>query len=261
MAENVLITGASSGIGRATAHAFAKIGARLFLVARRGDRLREVADECKSKGAANVQVGSFDLSVPGAGEKLVEASLGGLGGLDILILNAGYGCFVPVSEYSSDQMARMWQVNYQSAYESIQGAIPFLKEKRSGHIVLVSSLLGKKGIPFSAPYCATKFAQVGLGQALWGELKEFGIGVSVICPGYTKTEFHEVAAAESQKEEVGRPMKAQGPDIVAAAILKAVRQKIPEIHLTWQAKLLLGVDRVSNALGRRLMLMASKANR
>lgn len=259
--EKVLITGASAGIGRATALLYAEKGAALYLVARRRDRLQEVSDECRERGAAEVRLGVFDLSEVGSGERLVADAVSQLGRVDVLILNAGYGCFKPVYEYPSEKMARMWQVNFQSPYESIQEALPGLLARRSGHIVLVSSVLGKKGIPYSAPYCATKFALVGLGQSIRGELRDFGIGVSVICPGYTSTEFHEVAALESGKGSVGRPMRAQGPESVAAAILEAVRRNSAEVHLTWQAKAILVVDRISNRLANRIMVAAGQAYR
>lgn len=261
MAEIVVITGASSGIGRAAAHAFAAEGANLFLVARRRERLEEVSEECRELGSAKVVASSHDLSLPGEGARLVETALKQMGGLDTLICNAGFGCFSPASDYPPEKAARMWQVNFQSGYESIHAALPHFMEQRRGHIVMVSSILGKRGIAYCAPYAATKFAQLGLGQSLWGELRPFGIGVSVVCPGYTKTEFHRVAAVESGKGEVGRPLRGQDSAKVGQAILKAVRRNKREVHLTLPAKLLLLTDRLSPALANWVMLLAARNNK
>lgn len=261
MSEVVVITGASSGIGRSAAISFAEEGSGLFLVARREERLRDVAEQCLAIGAPRTEISAHDLSKPGEGARLVSFALERMSKIDVLVCNAGYGCFTPVADYSAEKMARMWQVNFQSAYESIQAALPHFLQRGSGHIVLVSSIIGKKGMPFSAPYCATKFAQVGLGEALWGELREKGIGVSVICPGYTETEFHEVAAVESNKAQTSRPLKGQSSRVVGQAIVRAVRKKKRQIHLTWPAKLLLLINRISTRLADYIMLKVSSVNR
>ncbi|MBI4444561.1 MAG: SDR family NAD(P)-dependent oxidoreductase [Acidobacteria bacterium] len=252
MAEIVLITGASSGIGEATAYAFARAQSDLFLSARRSDRLGQVADRCRQLGAAKVALRSHDLSVAGEGALLVQECLSELGGVDVLICNAGYGIIGAVQDISPVEMARIWQVNFQSCYESIHAALPHLLQQRKGHIVLVSSIIGKKAFPFSATYCATKFAQVGLGQGLWGELKPYRIGVSVICPGYTDTEFQSSARHHRGVRRLRRAYKGQSSEAVAAAIVDAVRRKKREVHLTLPGKLLLLIDRISPSLATRI---------
>jgi len=257
----VLITGASSGIGKSTALAFAQRRNELFLVGRREDRLQAVADLCISTGAVRALLGVSDLSVSGAGLEIVRECLEQLGGLDVLICNAGYGFFGPISAFSPGQMARMWQVNFQSAYESIHAALPHFRERKRGHIVLVSSIIGKKGMPYSAPYCATKFAQVGLGEALWGELKLEGIGVTVVCPGQTSTEFHSIAEEGEGSLKAVRTIRGQSPDVVGRAILNAVRKGRREIHLTLPGKLILLIDRISTGLSTRIMAEVARLNR
>lgn len=257
----VLITGASAGIGRSTALAFARENSELFLVARRADRLNAVAKLCLEVGAARAHATVSDLSVAGTGVMIVKQCLQDLGGLEVLICNAGYGFFGPVSMFGPEKMARMWQVNFQSAYESIQTAIPHFREENRGHIVLVSSIIGKKGMPYSASYCATKFAQVGLGEALWGELREEGIGVTVICPGYTATEFHSVAEEGEGTFRSSRSIKGQSADAVGNTILKAVRKNKREVHFTLPGKLILLIDRISNGLSTRIMAAAAKMDR
>lgn len=239
-----LITGASAGIGAATARLFAERGCDLFLVARRQERLDEVAGQCRERGARRVAIQALDLSHSGAGAGVVQQALAELGGLDIFVGNAGYGIYGPVHEVEPDAMERLWQVNYQSIYESLHCLLPHLIEQRRGHIVLVSSILGKKAFPLAGTYCATKFALVGLGEALWGELKEHGIGVSVICPGYTDTEFQSAAhytASVSRMRRIG----GQSADQVARALLKAIRKQRREIHLTGPGKMVCALDRMA----------------
>jgi len=257
MQRNIIITGASSGIGKASAEAFAEKKYGMFLTARRGKILEEMEDSLRKIGSPEIHSASFDLSEPGSGTRLVQAALGKLDHVDVLLCNAGYGNYSPVEAVNAEQMARMMQVNYLSAYESILAILPHFKVRRQGHIVLVSSILGKKGMAGSAPYSATKFAQVGLGEALWAELKDAGIKVSVICPGYTDTEFHSrVSGAENPAEK--RPLKGQSPAFVARAIEAAVRKNRREVHLTFPGKLILFLERISNGLAIRIMAKAAE---
>ena len=260
-AERVLITGASAGIGEQAALAFAGEGSELFLVARREDRLQQVAEACRQQGSSRVETFPADLSSSGTGSVVVRECQETLGGLDVLICNAGYGFFGPVMEVDPEAMRRMWQVNFGSAYESIHEVLPTFQELGRGHIVLVSSIIGKKGMPYSASYCATKFAQAGFGEALWGELRGDGIGVTVVCPGYTATEFHEVAEKGSGALKSSRTIKGQGADVVGRAILRAVRGNWREIHLTLPGKLILGINRISNGLATRIMAAAARMDR
>lgn len=245
--KTVLITGASSGIGRSSALLFARRGYSLFLVARRQELLEEVAAECRRLGSPRAETSRHDLASPGEGSIIVRRMLEQMGHLDVLVCNAGYGYWGPFSGYPPEAMVRMWQINYQSGYESIFEALPHFRARRGGHIVLVSSIIGKKGMPFSAPYSATKFAQVGLGEALWGELRDEGIGVTVICPGYTSTEFHEVASPPDRTRT--RPIQGQRPEVVAKAIVRAVERGRKEVHLTFLGKLLMFINRISETLG------------
>lgn len=245
MSEKVLITGASSGIGRAAACAFAVEGSELFLVARRAERLVEVARRCRDLGSPRAETAEHDLSLPGEGAVVVRRMLERMGGLDVLVCNAGYGFSGPLWEMDAADMARMWQVNFQSGFESIREALPHFRARRAGHIVLVSSVIGRKALPFNAAYCSTKFAQVGLGESLWGELRDDGVGVSVVCPGYTTTEFHGVASSGRPRR---RPIRGQSAEAVGRVIVKAVRRRRRIVHLTWLGKLFLGIDRLSPSL-------------
>ena len=241
----ILITGASSGIGEATAYAFSNPKGELFLVGRREQRLAQIAEACRKRGVSRAVYKACDLSIQGQGAAIVRECLEELGGLDFLVCNAGYGIYGPLEEVPPQDMARIWQVNFQSGYESIHAALPHLLEQKRGHIVLVSSVIGKKAFPYAASYCATKFAQVAVGEALWGELRGTGVGVSVICPGYTRTEFQQAAQKTKSLQSMNRPGNGQRPEAVARAIVGAVRRKKREVHLTLSGRLLCIMNRIS----------------
>lgn len=246
--KKVLITGASAGIGEATAYAFAAKECELFLVARRSERLEQVAHECRRRGAPQAVWASHDLSRPGRGTAIVRECREQLQGLDIVVSNAGYGVVGPVTEIPPEAVNRIWQVNFQSGYETIHAALPGLLRQRSGHIVLVSSVIGKRAMPFNSAYCVTKFAQVALAESLWGELRGSGVGISLICPGYTATEFQEAATRTESAQSASRPFRPDTSESVARAIVGAVRRRRREVHMTGLGKLLIGLNRLSPAL-------------
>ena len=227
MSNQVLITGASSGIGEATAYAFAAEGYDLFLVARRENRLAKVAQHCRRYGAGQIAFEVHDLSITGEGSVIVKNCLHQLGGLHILICNAGYGIIGPVSEISPQEMEQIWRVNYQSGYETIHTTLPHFLQQATGHIVLISSIIGRKPIPYSAAYCVTKSAQIALGEALYGELRSSGIGVTVVCPGFTSTEFHDSLRIRGALPTFRRPVGSQHPQRVALCILRSIRRRSP----------------------------------
>jgi short-subunit dehydrogenase len=242
--SRVLITGASSGIGESTAHAFSSSQYELYLTARREERLAQVAQACEAKGARRVVARSHDLGIAGQGSAIVRDCMEELGGLDVLICNAGFGIYGPMAETSPEEMAHIWQVNFQSGYESIYTALPYLLKQKKGHIVLVSSIIGKKAFPFSGSYCATKFAQVAVGEALWGELKGTNVGVSVVCPGYTASEFQASARKTESLRSMRRLGGGQSPENVAQAIVSAIRHKKREVHLTLLGQLFCVLSRL-----------------
>ncbi|MDA2933988.1 SDR family NAD(P)-dependent oxidoreductase [Acidobacteria bacterium AH-259-D05] len=246
--NKILITGASSGIGEATAYAFSNPQCELFLVARRQERLAQIAESCQSKGARRAVYRSHDLSIAGQGITIVKECIEELGGLDVLICNAGYGIYGPVVEIPPEDMAHIWQVNFQSGYESIYAALPHLLQQKKGHIVLISSIIGKKAFPFAGSYCVTKFAQVAVGEALWGELKGTGVGVSVICPGYTASEFQKSAQKTKSLQPMRRLGDGQSPDVVAQAIVGAIGSRKREVYLTLSGKIFCLLSRFTPSL-------------
>jgi NADP-dependent 3-hydroxy acid dehydrogenase YdfG len=181
----VVITGASSGVGAATAKLLASQGANVVLGARRKDRLEKLCAEIGTDRALAVPM---DVSSAADNRRLVEAAVERFGKLDSLVANAGIGGYGGILDYSDDELAEMIDVNFAGTVWSIRAAVPFMQE-RGGDIVVVASVAGLRGGANEAVYAATKFAQVGLAGAVDRELRDKGIRVTTICPAATATEF------------------------------------------------------------------------
>jgi short-subunit dehydrogenase len=224
----IAITGASAGIGRATALCLARRGASLAICARRPDRLEAVADDIRKAGGRALTV-SADVTRPADMQALVDAALGEFGRLDVMICNAGYGLYGEIDGVSPEQMHAIMDVNFFGTFNAVRAALPVFRRQNHGHTIIVSSIVGKRGIPFMGPYSATKFAQVGLAECLRAEVQGTPIHVSVVYPISTETEFFKVMTHES-----GFATRAHGPrqspDVVAEAIVRAIRRPVPEVY-------------------------------
>lgn len=188
----VVITGASSGIGAATAVAFARLGARLELAARRVDRLNEVADRCRGAGSPEVNVRQVDVAQRAEARALVAAVLRSHERLDVLVNNAGAGWVGRFHQMPEEKIDELIAVNLRSVISTTQAALPWMLERRRGVIINVASVSGFRASPYSAVYSATKHAVVGLSHALRGELSGTGVKVCVVYPGVTAgTEFFD----------------------------------------------------------------------
>ena len=221
--RSVLITGASSGIGEATALAFARQHARLALCARRLDRLNEVAEKCRQAGSPEVVVRRIDIGREADCRTFVAAALQAFEAVDVLVNNAGVGWMGPLQDMPPARLEEMIQTNLLGVVYMIQAALPTLLEQRSGVIVNVASVVGFRAAPYMAAYSASKHAVVGLSHALRGELSGTGVKVSVVYPGTTTTEFFG-------------PEGARGPivhsaDKVAKAVLRAARRPRRDVIL------------------------------
>ena len=213
----MIITGASSGIGAATARVAAEAGARLVLAARRKDRLEALAEEL---GASAV---TTDMRDPEQIHRLVEAAVDRYGGVDVLINNAGQGLHVPLEEIRVEDLASIMQLNVYGALLAMQAVIPVMRSRGGGSIVNVSSGTTRMPSPAGASaYAATKAALNTLSQAARAELADDGIAVSTIYPFVTVSEFHDTLRAGSGP----RPRPGLVPDTaerVADVILDLVR--------------------------------------
>jgi NADP-dependent 3-hydroxy acid dehydrogenase YdfG len=218
--KTVLITGASSGIGRASALALAQEGANLVLTARRLNRLQEIAAAAQPAGSRAICIVG-DATAEETAQRCVETALQTFGSLDILINNVGIGNYKNLVDTSAAEYDEMMDSNVRSTFLFTRHAVPVMIQQGSGTILMISSMAGIYGFPGEAVYCATKFAQVGFAQALDKELRPFGIKVGVICPGGVKTEF---ALGKGRTEQAVAVSGMLEPEDVASAVLLACTQ-------------------------------------
>lgn len=193
--KTILITGASSGLGKSLALAYAAYGKKLFLIGRDGARLAATSEECRHLGA---DVRNVTIDVTDA-EKMRDWIISAdteCGGIDLVIANAGIsggtgGQGVNSGE-SESQVRKIFETNIDGTINTLEPIIPLMKKRRNGQIAIISSLASFRGLPSAPAYSASKAAVRFYGEALRGELREHGIGVSVICPGYIKTPMTDV---------------------------------------------------------------------
>lgn len=213
--KNAIITGASSGIGRATAVEMARRGAHVVLAARRADRLEEVASECRALGVRALTVPT-DVTKAGDCRRLIDTA----GDVDVLVNNAGFAVFSPVAEANPDEVREMIETNYLGAFHCTQAVLPRMLARRSGTIVNVSSITGLMGFSRMSAYCASKFALTGFTEALRDEVIGSGVRVALVCPGTTETEFF-VKAERGKMPGASRLMPGVEPERVARAVCDA----------------------------------------
>jgi short-subunit dehydrogenase len=215
-----LITGASSGIGWASALALAGEGAQLMLTARRQERLDALVTKVEQLGAQAVYAAG-DATKEEMARICVDGALQAFGRLDILINNVGIGNYKNLVDTSAAEFDEMMAANMRSTFLFTRHTVPVLMKQEAGTILMISSMAGIYGFAGEASYCATKFAQVGFAQALDKELRPHGIKVGVICPGGVKTEF---ALGKGRTEESVAASGMLEPEDVAGAVLLACTQ-------------------------------------
>lgn len=221
------VTGASSGIGRATARALSAAGACVVLFARRQDRLAELVAELGDANAAAVR---GDVTVPDDNARMVRTALERFGRLDTLVANAGIGRYGGILDGGDDELAAMVNTNVLGTVWSVRAAVPAMLEAGGGDVVVVSSVAGLRGGANEAVYAATKFAQVGLAGAVDRELREKNIRVSTICPAAVATEFAIGAGRKQGDPWLDTVMR---PEDVAAAVVYALAQPRHMRTQTW----------------------------
>jgi short-subunit dehydrogenase len=253
--ENVMIvTGASSGIGRALALQLAQQGAWLALAARNVDQLATVAADCRRYSGRAIVVPT-DVAEQAQCQNLVEQTVAEYGRLDTLINNAGISMWARFDELKDlSVFERIMRVNYLGSVYLTAYALPYLKQTR-GRIVAVSSLAGKNGIPTRSGYAASKHAMVGFFDSLRIELKETGVTVTMIYPGFVRSEIRERAF-----DADGRPLKkspvreaeVMTPEECARIMINAIARRKREEVMTLRGKLGLWVKLIAPGLVDRM---------
>ena len=215
-----IITGASAGMGKASALALAEEGASIILTARRAERLEQLAEEIEKLGGKSVIVVG-DAREETTAIKAVAAAIEFGGHIDILLNNAGMGIYKNLIDTNADEYDTMMDTNMRSGFLFTRHVVPQMIKQGSGTILMLSSMAGVYGFAGEAVYCATKFAQVGFAQALDRELRPHGIKVGAICPGGVKTEF---AIGTGRTEEGVAQSSMLAAEDVAGAVLLACTQ-------------------------------------
>ena len=213
----VLITGASSGIGSASAKKFAKEGANLILVARNKNKLNQVAANLKQFNVS-ILVCECDVSNKSDVEQMARTILEKYDSVDILVNNAGFAIYGSVSKLSIEEIESQMATNYFGMIYCIKNFLPKMIKKGSGHIVNVASVAASFGLPGIASYCASKFAMLGFSEGLKHELKGTGVGVTVVSPIMVRTNFFDHPSFEKMPKYSPTSLS---PETVANAILKA----------------------------------------
>jgi NAD(P)-dependent dehydrogenase (short-subunit alcohol dehydrogenase family) len=259
----VVVTGASQGIGKALALELAAQRPRLALAARDEPALEAVASECRARGAEALVVRT-DVADEASCRSLVERTVERFGGTDALVNNAGIGMlarFEDVSDLSAYE--RLMRVNYLGSVYPTFYALPHLKRSR-GQIVAVSSLAGLSGVPMRTAYAATKHAQVGFFDSLRVELRGTGVGVTVVCPYWVRSEIRRRAAGPDGRTVGASPVRedeVMTAEECARLVVRAMSRRQRMLVMTFKGKLGQWVKLVAPALVDRMAAEAVRKGR
>jgi short-subunit dehydrogenase len=223
--RTALITGASSGIGRLLALRLAREGAEVALVARRAEELEKVAAEIETAGGRALVL-PCDVADAGGSAACAQRAIEHFGRIDVLVNNAGYGRHRRFLEWGLPDMERVMRVNYFGALYFTKALLPAMVAHGEGWIVFVASVAGRLGIPEEAAYSASKFAMVGLAEALSLEVEDLGIHVLTVCPGAVRTPFFDEEALERMPAAARRTMVEPEPlvDAILAGLATGKRE-------------------------------------
>lgn len=245
------ITGASSGIGLATAEALAREGVAVVLGARRADRLEQAVARIRDEGGRAEAV-TIDVTIEADVQRLVQHAVATFGSLDIVICNAGFGYYGTVEETPPAIMHRMMDVNFMGSYYGARAALPIFRRQQRGHLFLVSSIVGRRGIPLMSGYSATKAAQAGFAESLRSEFAGTDIHVTAVYPVSTETEFRS-----AMQRDYGYTVSGLGPkqpvEQVAAAIVRCVRTPRAELYPHGKSRALSVLNAIAPAFTDRLV--------
>ncbi len=247
--RRILITGASSGIGRCLTEQLAKEEVRLIVAARSEDRLRDVARQLPPD---NVLVAPTDVTRPEDRQRLLKQVVERFGGLDVLINNAGVASWAHFADSNEDILRQIMEVNFFAPAELIRSAIPILEKGERPAVVNVASMCGRRAMPAWTEYSASKFALCGLTEALRGEFARFNIDVLLVIPGLTRSDFSKHLLRSKGRAKIdftaGLP-----PEQVAAAIIRGLKANRTEMVLGSDARRMLLMNKFFPRLVDRML--------
>lgn len=254
----IAITGASAGIGRATAVRLARDGAAVAICARRKPALDAAAAEIVAAGGHALAMVA-DVTRAEDVERFVAATVERFGRLDVMMCNAGFGVAGAIDDITDEQMRALVDVNYMGTFYAARAALRLFRRQASGHVIVISSIVGKRGVPYMGAYSATKFAQVGMAECLRAEVAGSPIHVSVVYPVSTESEFFDVMSRATGGDVTRAFGPRQETSAVADAIARAIDHPVPEVYphatsraLVWINAIAPGLtDRIVKRFGRR----------
>jgi short-subunit dehydrogenase len=249
--RRALVTGASSGIGRALAIELARRGVDLVLIARREDRLAEVAGEIRKLGRRAITVAG-DVTDPAVRRRALDAARDELGGLDILVNNAGVGAHGRFADADPGRLRPIMEVNFFAPVELIREALPLLRAGVRPIVVNVGSVLGHRAAPHKSEYSASKFALHGFSDAIRPELARLGIDVLVAAAGPTDTEHFDTLLEDCGEMPWGNPRRKPANE-VARIIVRAIERGQSEVVTHWGGWFWVLLNRLAPRLVDRIM--------
>lgn len=245
----VLISGASDGIGRAAALLFAARGDRVVALARRLERLETLAAEA---AAGRIVPLAADVTDAASIEAMVGRVREQLGVPDVVVANAGVGLDARFTEMTDEDLRVVFEVNVFGVVRTVRGFLPEMIRRGSGRVLLVSSIVGKRGVPHYAAYSASKFALHGMADALRAELWGSGVSLGIVCPASTETAFQDHARRSGPPQRRVRPRR-HSAESVARAIVQMADSTRRERILGFEAKLLTFADLLLPGLIDRIL--------
>jgi short-subunit dehydrogenase len=245
------ITGASSGIGRACADLLAREGVAVVLGARRTDRLDQAVRTIEAAGGRAAAV-TMDVARAEDAERLVGTATATFGRLDIMICNAGFGYYGTLEETPPEIMQRLMNVNFMGTFLCARAAMPVFRAQGSGHLIFVSSIVGRRGIPLMGGYSASKAAQAVLAESLRSEFAGTSIHVSCVFPISTRTEYRDAMARDFGHHISGLGPK-QSAETVARSIVDCIRHPRVEVFPHRKSRALAIATAVAPALTDRIV--------
>ena len=250
----VVITGASSGIGRALAGRCAQLGAGLVLASRRIGELNRLKDDLKQSAAGVIAV-ETDVSVESDCANMVQAAVEHFGRIDVLINNAGISMRALFDDVELDVVRKLMDVNFWGAVHCTKHALPYLLESK-GSLVGVSSIAGYKGLPGRTGYSSSKFALQGFLEVLRIENLKKDLHVLIACPGFTESNIRNAALTADGSPQGTSPReesKMMTSEEVAGRIIKAIRKRRDRLTLTTEGKLLVMINKFFPRLADRIV--------